>query len=563
MLVIIMTGSFSCGFGDPAKSRKSAPDANVLPDAQDLRNLKKIRSNSIPVPLTRFSTENSDLSDWAGSMMQQLSMQTTSEGFRFRKYLSYLDEGRIFLGMLSYTGPGKKWKIKIGQGGQIYSFKIPSQKNPDNFDELIAKQRADAGQWVDEVWQHTLPGDVQKTTDETSKKSPVVDSDIHQAGFYMKSDLDFDNKMTDGSVYSPLFNLIDEPSLNRVSYITWPQHAHLPRFDKDTVLPSGETYVLDKYIKNRLIMKQTITSLEDGVIQIDLEWSKWNGGDHEMVTIPKLTFRTSALPAKILSTSDNQYEFTDKNEDTIAIDGPRIGTWFALAREKDPKSEAVAVVFGSKAKSEQASFRHITYLENQDKSEDLQGTSLFVWRRLTFTAGDTMIARYFVIVGTVETIPQRAKQLASNAIFKIERRSPESSQTTLVCLDQGGALTNSCDPTNAKMVFRAFKDHAADLYPLFLMRSKSTGKYKITHNPYTLIPDPSLRRTPGPNSEYEITRLLGWGVTPNVFPQKWRCQAVSVGQALADIGSIEGINPETAELLVVNFKRIPNCAYPL
>lgn len=52
----------------------------------------------------------------------------------------------------------------------------------------VNEQRSDwldHGQWIDEVFQHTIPMPPQK-----SRSKKVVDGDIHQAGYHTRSDLD-------------------------------------------------------------------------------------------------------------------------------------------------------------------------------------------------------------------------------------------------------------------------------------------------------------------------------------------------------------------------------------
>ena len=62
-----------------------------------------------------------------------------------------LDEKHVFYRKLTHREVGHSWVNKIGKGGQLYSIKTP------DLGELIGYQRKKYGQWVDEVYQHTIP----------------------------------------------------------------------------------------------------------------------------------------------------------------------------------------------------------------------------------------------------------------------------------------------------------------------------------------------------------------------------------------------------------------------
>lgn len=442
-----------------------------------------------------------------------------------KKEIDSLREDYVFHSLLENRGTGQKWTIKVGKGGQIYSISTPE------LGELIAKQRAEAGQWVDEVFQHTIPMPPQKDTKGTSE---VVDGDIHQAGMYSKSDFD-GHPLIPHSIYSPIFNYRYIPHRNRVQYVTWPLHAHLPRFEFDR---PEYRYVAKDYRQNQILMKQTITALNRGVLQIELEISKWGGAVYPMVTIPKATFRTSTLPVQLVSNPDGSFreehrKMGPSSTSPSRMDHRSIGSWFAATDGNSADSRGIGVVFGYDTREFPGQIDWGTYF---GASEDMRGTSLFVRRIINAMPGETIYARYFLVIGTVAEIQSAAKQLESSVEIRKFTRSHSEVTLQQICSSPNGLPTSACEIMGSQPLMRTYSDYFTNALPLFLIQDLQTGKHRVSKDPYTVSFDPSDGKT-------RYVDFLGWATAdandsencPSILLQLGSLPNVEIDPAAANL----------------------------
>ena len=110
--------------------------------------------------------------------------------------------------------PNRAWTLRVGQGGNIYSFR-------GAFGEAIPPQHHDVAPFIDEVWQMVA-------VNQKYNRDPELPAYyIHQAGVYMK-----DKEYTEIPFYSP--NIARHCESNPVSgtlqcsFASWGQHAHVP-----------------------------------------------------------------------------------------------------------------------------------------------------------------------------------------------------------------------------------------------------------------------------------------------------------------------------------------------
>jgi hypothetical protein len=454
------------------------------------------------------SNVNSNLSEWHASDIDPA-------------LLPKLDESTVFHSLLRHSGKGQDWTIKIGKGGQIYSIKTPL------LGELIPKQRVKAGQWVDEVLQHTFPMPPRK---DPGSELEMVDGDIHQAGFYVQSDLtSYQGTLPDHSVYSPLFSYQYYPRLSKVQYMTWPQHAHLPRFGTDT---AGFNYEARNYRQNLVFMRQTLTDMDDGVMQIEVEFMKWGGDVHTKTQMPWAVFRTAAVPEQLISTPTAEGEgyivnsrvFGDKTVTPLKLGGDEIGSWIALSKENSSDGKAIGIVFGRPQGVTPGIVRWGTYKGTMDsKDETMGGTVVSVLRNIDLAPGDTLLSRYFVVLGNVAHIREKARMLESKVVFEKKQRPLSEAGTTLVCRNAQGILVSRCKPEDTA-VFKAFREFVPGAQPLFLLRNRQTGVYRLTHDPYAVSFNPTDGRT-------EYIDILGWALPPASANDQ--CLHSSIGEILS------------------------------
>lgn len=453
------------------------------------------------------SSVNADKSDWLG-----------------------LDEDQVFFRMLRHQGDGHDWTIKIGKGGQIYSIRTPG------LGELIAPQRAEHGQWVDEVFQHTLPMPPQK---DKAKTSSVVDGDIHQAGYYTKSDLDRQVQIRPRSVYSPLFWYRYDALGPSVSYVTWPQHAHLPR----------------RYAENLLLMAQRITDLGGGVVEIEVEISKWGGARNESVSLPWAAFRTATLPVQILGQPDGGYRVATQRLRDGGRDALRrlregdTGGWVAVAAEDGPKAQGVGVVFGRTARALDGKRGFVRWGSYGSPGQTQQGgTVITVKRDVGLEIGEALRSRYFLVLGTLAEIQAKAATLESQVLLEKVRRTLGNAGAMPICADDRQGLNSTCDPGQA-VVFRAYRDFVAGARPLFLLRRSGTPDLLLTDDPYEISFDPTDGST-------LYLDLLGWALPEALVSHV--CGRQTLADSVASVRPAVAIGRNAAGLRVLSVSS-PDC----
>lgn len=409
------------------------------------------------------SSYNPDQSDWVG-----------------------LDEAQVFFRTLRHEGDGQTWTIKIGKGGQIYSIKTPE------LGELIARQRELLGQWVDEVFQHVFDMPPQKIK---TGKNTIVDGDIHQAGYYTRSDLDRKVQVRPKSVYSPLFGYRYDPAANSVTYTTWPQHAHLPR----------------RYAENLLLIEQTIADKGGGVVEISGEISKWGGARNDLAALPWAAFRTATVPVQLISERGGGYRVKPqvlRERDTNSIAWMRdnsTGGWVALTASDAATARGIGIVYGKESRvadGPKSRVRWGTYSNPRRPEHD--GTVVVIHRQVGLEPGDTLMFRYYVVLGTLEEIQAKANALEAQVVLQKIRREAKDARVKPVCVSPRQGLQRTCDADDV-VAFRSYSDFIPGARPLFLLERAGAGELLLTDDPYELSFDPTDGTT-------IYVDLLGWAI---------------------------------------------------
>lgn len=379
--------------------------------------------------------------------------------------------------------------------------------------ELIARQRELLGQWVDEVFQHVFEMPPQKIK---IGKNTVVDGDVHQAGYYTRSDLDRKVQVRPKSVYSPLFAYRYDPAEKSVSYTTWPQHAHLPR----------------RYAENLLLIDQKIADKGGGVVEISGEISKWGGARNDLATLPWAAFRTATVPVQIVSDRGGGYRvkpqvLREKDMSKIAwMRDASTGGWVALAASDATVARGVGVVYGKEpraADGPKSRVRWGTYRNPRRPEHD--GTVVAVPRQVGLDPGDTLLFRYYVVLGTMEEIQAKGNALEAQVVLQKVRRAARDAREAPVCFNARQGLQPTCDAGQAT-AFRSYRDFTPGARPLFLLRKVEAEELLLTDDPYELSFDP----TDGTTSYVD---LLGWAMPESHAGESCRYQPLSDAVAAA------------------------------
>jgi hypothetical protein len=177
----------------------------------------------------------------------------------------------------------RSWTIRIGKGGNIYSFVGP-------MGETVPPQEHAEAPWIDEVWQ-TVSVDQNKNT----SANPYF---IHQAGVYQK-DTDFTETATslvDKPFYSPSMGDYCRDSIGECAFVSWGQQAHVP-----TTHESGMLY-LDRY-----------KDCGEGVVEHTrlLHANVGNTDKLDYLNVPWGGVRTSSLRDLVIARKSGEYDIIE------------------------------------------------------------------------------------------------------------------------------------------------------------------------------------------------------------------------------------------------------------
>lgn len=408
-----------------------------------------------------------------------------------------LDEKQVFFKRLTHTQKSVNWTMKVGKGGQIYSITTPETG------EMVAIQRKDHGQWIDEVFQHVIPSALyQKDASHT-----IIDGDIHQAGYYTRSDLYPLPQILPESVYSPVFpaTYLEFIKANdSFALTTWPQHAHLPR----------------QHSENGMLMHQMMRDLGDGVVEVTLRIDKWKGVETLDINLPWSAWRPQNLPSMLVSNPDGS--FTENNQSFAKTgDGqrklfkkdrpnwsPDTGGWIALAQSNSASSMGIGIVFGKYASAIEGDASYLRWGNySEDKPEE--GTTVTVKRNIPLLPGDSVFARYFLVIGSVSKIQHYGNLLQSRV--ELGRVKNDELQSGMICIAQDALqkMRRGC-PQGTAPLFYTYRDFQPNSQPLFLL-GRRDGSHVLTNNPYEISSNP----TDGQTTSYSF---LGWALTKGSVP---------------------------------------------
>jgi len=400
-----------------------------------------------------------------------------------------LDEKQVFYRRLEHSETNKSWTIKIGKGGQLFSIKTPETG------ELIAPQRADAGQWVDEILQHTLPFPPEKPP--TPPDNNIVDGDIHQAGYYSQSELGARTPLfIPQSVYSPLFHFYVHPDSKSVSYKTWPQHAHLPR----------------TIAKNQVLFSQTITDLGGGLVEINLEINNWGEETYPLSQLPWSAYNANKLTSHIISLPDGSYEdrystfggYDIANEiGIINLRNNSTGGWIAFTTGTNPSDRGIGIIYGKTLQPQEGNKTAIRW--GQYSTDPLRtGVVGTIRRNIELLPKESLHVRYFIAIGSLSDIQNLGNSYQNQVILEKISRSEQDANRIAICSSPTTEIKRGC-PAGTTPLFHTLRYYVPSAKPLFLLKNTLNSKYRVTDDPYEISFNPTDNKT-------QYVDFLGWAM---------------------------------------------------
>lgn len=373
------------------------------------------------------------------------------------------------------TIPNRSWDLRIGRGGQIYSFQsafgeaiAPQWRNPNGVDG------GNFAPWIDEVFQTVL---VDRTLHDPNSGNFYM---IHQAGIYLRGDEVLEaRKENSDPFFSPLLakGRGNEPHSHVT--VSWGQQSHQPSiFSSDSIF----------YTKYRNvgagILEVTVLVYNYGTNTVDRVNCPWGGVRRTTLGTHYYTEEDGTL------IQDNGGNFLDgafvSLKDTAG--------WFVYSSGTNAAASSLAIVTGKDPHRNQDwqiqdSRWRFGNATTEPTGNETDWRNLFVSsaiRYVQIVPGSSMFYRYYLVAGTrtaVESLID-SNGLVVKADYGPVSFSASSSPVLSWYTDSEGEPTRQVQ--SGQTPFKTVYAHPVPgTKPVFYLRDPS-GQRFYTSNPYLL-----------------------------------------------------------------------------
>ena len=410
-----------------------------------------------------------------------------TNGFNFTKNYSNsaslwtidsFPESIVFQAEMTYDNsdnPSQSYKIRIGKGGQIYSFtslfgeSVPPQwVNPNWIDTSFGGGNS-FSPWVDEVWQMVC-------VDGNLNNPPDSMYFIHQAGVYLKT------PSQTQPFYSPQVAEYYDSINNSYTTVNWGQQAHT-----NSVINTGFTSGLLYYTK--------YTNRGLGILQVDNMIYNFGDDNISFLNMPWGGVRNSNLEHFFISSADNSVI----NSHAIYGQGPVVqtastGGWVAWSDDSLANSQVLAMAHPITTNTNNSVFR---YGDAGNLNADWNNRDYNVFEMIRFPApgqlgfGRSMSFRYFYILGN--NIDLVRNTIVNNNLISQSLDTAFTANTNDVDTiryhfsKELGIIESSVDTLGIGLLLRA--SPYFDSYPLFKISDINSNNF-ISSNPYYISNTP-------------------------------------------------------------------------
>ena len=386
--------------------------------------------------------------------------------------LETIDESDVFHAILEYfipENPDNSYEIRIGKGGQIYSFissfgeSVPPQWRHPNWVEPSYGGGTDYAPWVDEVWQMVA-------VDGSLHNPPDSSYFIHQAGVYLKTE------SQTSPFYSPIVAEFFDENNESYTVVNWGQQAHTEGLE-------------DSGFKSNLLYYTKYTNIGNGILQVDNMMYNFGNDNIDFINIPWGGVRNSSLDNFFISNEDNTFDLAH----AVYGAGPVVqtastGGWMGWANDSLGASSALGMAHPLRTNTNNSVFR---YGEAGNLSASWNNRDYNVFEMIRFPSngqlgfGKSMIFRYFYILGNnmdsikSTVIQNNLVQASLDTAFTADKFSVDSIYYHFSL--NGNEIIANANNEQRGLVLRSIP--YADSYPLFNI-SSSEAINKITTEPY-------------------------------------------------------------------------------
>ena len=363
----------------------------------------------------------------------------------------------------------KSYKIRIGKGGQLYSFdgsfgeSVPPQWVHPNWVQPSYAGGTSYAPWVDEVWQLVC-------VDESQNNPPDSAYFIHQAGVYLKTPTQ--NK----PFYSPKVAEYFNQQNQSYTIVNWGQQAHT-----DDLLNINHTSSLLYYTQ--------YTNKGKGIVQVDHMIYNFGQDNISFLNVPWGGVRNSSLDHFFISTPFHTYNLTTGLYGQAPIvQTANTGGWVAWSNDTLGNSPALGMVHPLTTNTYGNKFRYGD-AGNLSAAWNNRDYHVFEMVRQPFPGqlgfGKSMSFRYFYVLGAnVDSVKYTILQnnLVSHALDTAFIPSIQGVDSVKYSFQLSGSQINEGISINNNGLLLRTSPYS-NSYPLFKITSFDSIDV-INSNPY-------------------------------------------------------------------------------
>jgi len=374
-------------------------------------------------------------------------------------------EENVFFGQIQNKSTANPYTLRIGQGGQMYSIKT-------RIGEIMPPQNEEHA-WIDDtllmtVYQYDLGLD---------GPPDQLTGFIHQAGMYPHMDKTYlDTK----NYWSPMVALgYDSKKQNELTTVNLGMISCGPAYNRSDVL---------FYQKNR--------DLGGGIIEVTYYVYNYNdsytvknkdGKPADYLTDfgPWGGIRTSALPDMAVSKQDGTWGISNAafGPANPPRDSSTTGGWMAAVEDaKTSTSFAYSWVYGQNKAGKSPI---LMSFGRTDVNRDFTVMAPVI--RTPIAPGTGYYYRTYFIMGDFNKVVQLSNQYASKTDYGPLTFPEKTSALIPLYLKTENGQTVISD-TGTSPAFHVYAEPVKNSKPLYLIKDLKTGKYKVTCDPYMLMP---------------------------------------------------------------------------
>jgi hypothetical protein len=381
-------------------------------------------------------------------------------------------ESVVFHNQMSYqstTNPNTSYDIRIGKGGQLYSFRgsfgesVPPQWVNPNWVQPSYGGGHSYAPWVDEVWQLV-------SVDGSIHNPPDSSYFIHQAGVYLKT------PEQTAPFYSPILAEYYNTEEQSYSVVNWGQQAHTE--DLQNINHDAGLLYYTKY-----------TNKGKGIIQVDNMIYNFGQDNMNFLNVPWGGVRNSSLDHFFISTPGHDYNLTTGlYGQTPVVQTANTGGWVAWSNHIDGDSPTLGMAHPTTTNTYGNKFRYgdAGNLSNVNNLRDYHVFEMIrqpIGDQLGF--GKAMSFRYFYVLGaSVDAVKSTIFEYdlvghGLDSSFVADMNDVPSLRYTFSTSGQGIQEMVTTSPYGLLLKTSPYSDS----HPLFKIASDN-GISVITSNPY-------------------------------------------------------------------------------